>query len=131
LRARSAPLARLLVFVPVAASAQTALERIEPRLAKAIAEHRVFLSCSDGKEKESIEDAWRTQVAESRAALAARYTSLADLAAFDKRTAAEALELPADMPKARREMFCNLENKGWIERYYQLNFVWKIDDSPL
>jgi len=43
--------------------------------------------------------------------------SLADLAAFDKRTAIEAVELPKDISATKREAFCTVEHKDWFDRF--------------
>lgn len=114
------------------ASAQTALERIEPRLAKAIEEHRVFLTCSrlEAESVPGIREGWVKMVADARQYLAAHFTSLADLAAFDKRTDPETLIGPPDRPFGEVIAFCD-KNAGWMKRMLMFNFVFKIDDTPL
>ena len=119
-----------LAIFPGEARAQTALERIEPSLARAIEQHHALLTCSSGDDRALIEQNWRAMVADARRTLADRYTSLADLAAFDKRTGIEAVKLAPDTPPTRLDAFCNVESAGWYERYFGLLDIMKIGDQP-
>ena len=131
MRMRFIILPALLAATP--AIAQTALERIEPRLAAAIAEERVFLTCSaaDAQMASNMRLAWAAMVRETRKSLEARYTSLADLAAFDRRTAVEAIVLPLETPAEKIAAFCDVENAGWLGRYQNLQIIYRIDETPL
>lgn len=121
----------LLVLCGSPAHAQTAMERIEPRLARAIEEHRVFLTCSslDGSTFGLVQRSWLKMVADAREHLASRYTPMADLAAFDRRTAVSAL-LDTKQTLGEAIAFCERHPK-WAERYARLNWTVDIDDRPL
>lgn len=131
MRMRFLILAALLAATP--ALAQTALERIEPRLAAAIAEERVFLTCSaaNAQMASELRFAWTAMVREARTSLEARDTSLADLAAFDRRTAVEAIVLPPETPAETTATFCDVENAGWLARYQNLQIIYRLDETPL
>lgn len=114
-----------------AAFADGPLERIEPRLARAIEENRVFLTCTslDPAAFESAQRYWMRMVARARAQLEAKRASAEDLAAFDRRTAVSAL-VPADRPLSEAIALCRAHS-DWFKRYGRFDFISRIDDSPL
>lgn len=119
----------LMMIAP--ASAQTALERMEPRLRQAIEEHRVFLTCSslDPQAHASIEAGWRQIVSKARAQLASRYTSLADLARFDQMTAETSL-VRGDAPLREAIDLCTRTSADWHDRYVMFRFIFDIGGEP-
>jgi hypothetical protein len=119
----------LVTLIASTGQAQAALQRIEPRLAAAIEEHRIFLTCGS-LISDDFKKYWTKMVAEARAGLV-NQVPLADLAAFDKRTSIEAVMLPSGTPWSRLIDFCAKEHADWFRSYQQLRFVYKIDDTPL
>lgn len=118
---------RTLVFLLLMtgqAAAQTALERIEPRLNTAIAEHRVFLTCSslDPQLHASVQNGWKQMVARARHFLESHYTSLTDLARFDDRTAEEHL-VPTEAPLRDAIALCTTAHRDWQSDYNMFNFT--------
>ena len=123
--------ALLLAASPSPAPAQTALERIEPQLARAIEEYRVLLTCSsmEAQTADGIRAMWTGMIAEARARLVNRYVPLAGLAAFDRRTAPEAVRMPPDTPLSRVVALCTVEHPDWLRRLQQLQVTYRIDDA--
>ena len=107
------------------------LERIEPRLAKAIEENRVFLTCTsvDAGAFEGAERYWKRMVDRARELLLANNASSEELAEFDKRTTVSAL-LQDDRPLSEAIALCR-KHADWFRRYGNHDFVTRIDDSPL
>lgn len=118
-------------LLPAPALAQTALERIEPRLAAAIAEHRVFLTCArGGPDFGAIRLGWLAMVKDARAILAGRGASPAELDAFDARASLAAVMLPEDAPASDMQALCAGANADWRERYESARFIYRIDETP-
>jgi hypothetical protein len=113
------------------ALAQTTLEQIEPRLARAIEEHRVFLTCSslDADAHALVQTNWRDIVGKARAALSGS-ASEAQLRRFDERTALAAL-IAVDASLADTILLCTQTHGDWAKRLAQFRFVSAIDGSPL
>lgn len=107
------------------------LEQIEPRLARAIEENKVFLTCTslDPAMFESAQRYWSRMVARTRAQLQAKRATAEELAAFDRRTAVSAL-VPADRPLSEAVVLCHRHSE-WFKRYGRFDFISRIDDSPL
>lgn len=107
------------------------LERMEPRLARAIEENRVFLTCTsvDAGAFAAAERYWKRMVERARASLVAATASDEELAEFDKRTAVSAL-LREDRPFGEAIALCR-NHAEWFRRYGKHDFVTRIDDSPL
>lgn len=128
-RARAFLWAALLAASP--ALADSPLERIEPRLAQAIEENKVFLTCTslDPAMFESAQRYWSRMVARTRAQLQAKRATAEELAAFDRRTAVSAL-VPADLPLSEAVALCHRHSE-WFKRYGRFDFISRIDDSPL
>lgn len=107
------------------------LERIEPRLAKAIAENRVFMTCTslDVVAAEATRRHWSRMVARARTHLVAQHASPEELAAFDTRTAVAAL-VDEDQPLVEAVALCR-DHAEWFNRYGHHEFVAKIDETPL
>lgn len=107
------------------------LERIEPRLARAIEENRVFLTCTsvDAGAFDGAERYWKRMVERAREFLVTNGASADELAAFDKRTAVPAL-LQDDRPLSEAIALCR-NHADWFRRYGKHDFVTRIDDSPL
>ena len=122
----------LLFFASTTAHAQTALERIEPRLARALAEHQVFLTCSslDAQNHALVRKGWEDMVAAARLYLIGHYIPLADLAAFDSRTAVSALLRSDQSLKAAIEM-CTGDHRDWAQRYARFLWTSEISERPL
>jgi hypothetical protein len=124
----------LLLFMSLSspALAQTALERIEPRLSRAIAEHRVFFTCASLEIETfaAVQKTWEGMVDYARTYLVMNSTPLPHLQAFDQRTVISGMirknQLLGDVIKLCRE-----EHKDWWQRYVELKFTWRIDDEPL
>lgn len=126
---------RSLLMIPVLAAspvlAQTSLEQIEPRLARALEEHRVFLTCSslDADMHALVQANWRDIVGKARAALSGS-ASEAQLKAFDERTAPSAL-IATNASLADTIVLCTQTHKDWAKQLAQFRFVLAIDGAPL
>lgn len=106
------------------------LERIEPRLARAIEENRVFLTCTsvDPAAAAGSQRHWKRMVERARAFLVSQRASAEELAEFDRRTAVSAL-VEGDRPLAEAIALCS-RHADWFSRYGSHDFVVKIDDTP-
>ena len=120
-----------LLLMTVSATAQTAFERIEPRLTTAIDEHRVFLTCSslDPQLHASVLSGWQQIVAKARHYLESRYTSMAELATFDARTAEEHI-VRAEAPLRDAVELCTKTAPEWQRKYTMFDFTIDIVESP-
>lgn len=127
------PLAAVLALSLSASPAisQSAMERIEPRLSRAIEEHRVFLTCSSLEPQtfELVLRNWEDMVAAARGHLSANLTPKVDLEAFDRRTKLDAL-VDWRMPLGEAAAYC-AANPDWSGKLHRFAFVWRIDDTPL
>lgn len=117
----------MILMMTGSAAAQTAMERIEPRLRQAIEEHRVFLTCSslDPETHASVETGWRQIVAKARGQLVSRFTSNADLARFDEITS-EASIVKRDAPLRDAIALCTRTSPDWRDRYVMFRYIFDI-----
>lgn len=119
-----------MLFAPAPAMAASALERIMPRLERAIAEQRVFLICA------SLDKAWAADTRETwdevrgtgRAWLKANGAGADDLTRFEAMTAPE--RLLVDMPLFQAIELCTVTHPDWVERFTGFRFIAKIDGTP-
>ena len=58
-------------------------------------------------------------------------TALAELAAFARRTAVQAVVPPPGTPAEKIAAFCDVENAGWLERRQNPQINYRIDETPL
>lgn len=120
-----------LTLLAASAALASPLERIEPRLARAIEENRVFLTCTavDATASEAAQRHWKRMVERARAFLVSQNASAEELESFDQRTSVQAL-IRDDRPLSEAIALCR-SHADWFGRYGQQDFVTKIDDSPL
>lgn len=112
------------------AAAEGALDRIRPRLERAMAEQRVFLICA------SLDKAWATDTRETwdevrgtgRAWLKANGATSDELDRFEAMTTPE--RLLVDMPLFRAIELCTVTHPDWVERFTGFRYLAKIDGTP-
>ncbi len=119
-----APLA-LALGTPVTAQVMpTGSPAADILLSQAIAEHRVFLTCSalDPATHQQILTNWQTDVASAKAILAAHKVTPEAIAAFIKSADPAALMPADDTPWAEVKSLCDT-NPDWQRTYSEFNLV--------
>lgn len=112
------------------AVAQGALDRMMPRLERAIAEQRVFLICA------ALDKAWAADTREvwdevrgtGRTWLKGNGATADELARFEAMTAPE--RLLVDMPLFSAIELCTVTHPDWVERFTGFRYLAKLDGTP-
>jgi hypothetical protein len=115
-------LAALICASPVAA--QDRVARITPVLDRALAEWRVFLTCTalDPQAHAMVVDGWSGMVETTGTYLRERGLSGASLDDFPARAEPDALMLPGDTPFAEVRAFCE-DHPGWRGQLETFGFI--------
>jgi hypothetical protein len=115
----------LLLTTPAAAQiVSTGSPTADILLSQAIAEHRVFLTCSafDPATHQQVLTNWQRDVTTAIAILAANDTPPEAIAAFEAAADPQALMPAEDIPFADVRQLCD-SNPDWQKSYFELNLT--------
>lgn len=117
-------LAALLATHAAAQIVPTGTPAADILLARAIAEHRIFLTCSalESATHTLIVTNWQRDVADAAAILTANAVPAEAITAFTSAAKPDTLLPAADTPFATVKQLCDA-NPDWETRYFQLNLT--------
>jgi hypothetical protein len=120
----SAPLLAFLITPALAQIIPTGTPAADILLSQAIAEHRVFLTCStfDPATHQQITDNWQRDVTSAAAILTARQVPPEAIAAFTTAADPRALLPAPDTPFADVRQLCD-SNPDWQQHYFRLDLI--------